>query len=70
MYGPQYLFPPKAVESVIVHLTPLLLLECTSWKPGLWGNREDAEEEPVLQEMFPHPTAKPETDGPNQTFPF
>lgn len=67
--GPQYPLPPKAVEGVIIPLLPLLLLVCTSWKPGFWGSREDAEEDPVLQEMFTHPSAKPETDGPSQTFP-
>lgn len=68
--GPHYPHSPEAVEGVITHLIPLLLLVCTSWKPGLWGSREDAEEDSVLQEMFTHPRAEPESDGPNQTFPL
>lgn len=32
--GPQCPLPPKADEGVIVHLMPLLLVVCTSWKPG------------------------------------
>lgn len=70
--GPQYPLSPKAVEGVIIHLN-LPAPSGVSAQAGnldFWGSREGAEEDPVLQEMFTHPRAKPETGGPNQTFPF